>query len=921
MAETVELNVGTGGALIATDRVAGQDYQIIKIDVGADGAVTGPVSTGNPLPVTVIGGGGTQYTEGDTDATITGTAMLMEGAGNVLVVAQGTAADGLLVNLGTNNDVTVAGVATAANQTTLIGHVDGIEGLLTTIDADTGALAGAVATLGTTTYTETTTQGLIIGALRRDADTTAVNTTNEIAPLLVDANGYLKVEIFDGGASHTVDNAGTFVVQENGAALTALQLIDDTVFTLGTDTYTEATTKGLMIGAVRRDADTTLVNTTNEIAPLQIDANGRLKVEIFDGGDSHTVDGTVSISGTVTVDSELPTAAALADNTANPTVPAVGAFAMVWDGANWDRVPGTSADGVTVNLGTNNDVINAGTFAVQESGSALTALQLIDDAIVADNAAFTDGTTKLDMAGYIYDEVAGTALTENDAAAARINVNRAQVQVVEDGATRGRYATVSAANALKVDGSAVTQPVSAASGAFAAGAFAAGATSIAEDEDVASAGGDRGIKVMAIREDTPVANANVSLSGDYRQLGLDNMGKLWVAGVYKEDEASADADRGMVVMARRTATPANTSGTDLDYEMLQMAAGRLWTSATVDAALPAGTNNIGDVDVLSVVPGTGATALGKAIDTAAGATDTGVAVLAVRDDALTTLTPVDGDYVPLRTDSTGRVWGVVNVDQMNGVAVTMGNGVSGTGVQRVTLASDSTGNIATIGTSVTPGTGATNLGKAEDGAHTTGDVGVMALAVSNEANTARAADGDYLPIATDTEGNVRVVGNRDHDAVDAGEPVKVGARALTSPKGMTLVANADRTDLMADADGMLMVKLNTGLTDLVSERVSNTDGASTAFTNFSAVASTRNYVTAYSMFRTDAGTTPIYVDLRDGTAGSVLWSVVLPPNGGANLSSAFPLFKTTANTALAFDVSAATTTVYISVSGFQSKAG
>ena len=79
-------------------------------------------------------------------------------------------------------------------------------------------------------------------------------------------------------------------------------------------------------------------------------------------------------------------------------------------------------------------------------------------------------------------------------------------------------------------------------------------------------------------------------------------------------------------------------------------------------------------------------------------------------------------------------------------------------------------------------------------------------------------------------------------------------------------------------------------------------------------------MTAYSIFRTDAGTTPIYVDFRDGTGGSVLWSVVLPPNGGANMASSVPLFKTTANTALAFDVSAATSTVYISISGFKSKA-
>lgn len=54
-------------------------------------------------------GGGTQYTEGDTDASITGTAAMMEVAADTLQPVQGTVADGLLVNLGTNNDVTVTG--------------------------------------------------------------------------------------------------------------------------------------------------------------------------------------------------------------------------------------------------------------------------------------------------------------------------------------------------------------------------------------------------------------------------------------------------------------------------------------------------------------------------------------------------------------------------------------------------------------------------------------------------------------------------------------------------------------------------------------------------------------------------------------------------------------------------------------------
>jgi hypothetical protein len=45
-----------------------------------------------------------------------------------------------------------------------------------------------------------------------------------------------------------------------------------------------------------------------------------------------------------------------------------------------------------------------------------------------------------------------------------------------------------------------------------------------------------------------------------------------------EDVASADADVGVPAMAVRKATPANTSGTDGDYEMLQLSAGRLWTN-------------------------------------------------------------------------------------------------------------------------------------------------------------------------------------------------------------------------------------------------------------------------------------------------------------------------------------------------------
>jgi len=158
-----------------------------------------------------------------------------------------------------------------------------------------------------------------------------------------------------------------------------------------------------------------------------------------------------------------------------------------------------------------------------------------------------------------------------------------------------------------------------------------------------------------------------------------------------------------------------------------------------------------------------------------------------------------------------------------------------------------------------------------------------------------------------------------HDTADSGNPIKVGARASANIADDTMVADGDRTDLISDVDGALIVRDQFPLADLKWERTTNTDGASTALSTFGATASTKNFITGYSIFRKDAGTTPIFVDFRDGTAGSVLWSVVIPPNGGANVASSVPLFRTSANTALAFDVSAATTTVYISVSGFRSK--
>lgn len=167
--------------------------------------------------------------------------------------------------------------------------------------------------------------------------------------------------------------------------------------------------------------------TENQFAPVRISTRRALLVEGVASGTNLNVNLAAS-AATVTVDSELPAAAALADATANPTVPGVGGFLMGFNGTTWDRVRTANTGRLQV------DVITGG-------GSST----------LVDNAGFTDGTTPVTPVGFIFDEVAGTALTENDVAAARVDAKRALIGVIEDATTRGQRAAVTAGGGLGIN--------------------------------------------------------------------------------------------------------------------------------------------------------------------------------------------------------------------------------------------------------------------------------------------------------------------------------------------------------------------------------------------------------------------------------------------------------------------------------------
>lgn len=108
--------------------------------------------------------------------------------------------------------------------------------------------------------------------------------------------------------------------------------------------------------------------------------------------------------------------------------------------------PGTDIGDVTVNNAGGASAVN-----VQDGGNSITVDDAnLDNATLVDNNAFTDGTTRVVMGGHVFDDTAGTALTENDAAASRIDSKRAQVMVIEDGTTRNQKLAITAGGAANV---------------------------------------------------------------------------------------------------------------------------------------------------------------------------------------------------------------------------------------------------------------------------------------------------------------------------------------------------------------------------------------------------------------------------------------------------------------------------------------
>jgi hypothetical protein len=164
--------------------------------------------------------------------------------------------------------------------------------------------------------------------------------------------------------SHPVTNAGTFAVQVDGSALTALQLIDDSISTVGS----AVVAKGVQItGTDGTNARVIATNTT-----------GHIKIE--DGGNTITVDngGTFAVqaaqSGTWSVTATQATPA----NLQVTATPALGSIATRWysqitDGTNTMPTGDAAGRGIyhRITDGTNTATVKAASTAAVAADPAL----------------------------------------------------------------------------------------------------------------------------------------------------------------------------------------------------------------------------------------------------------------------------------------------------------------------------------------------------------------------------------------------------------------------------------------------------------------------------------------------------------------------------------------------------------------------
>lgn len=248
VADNVELNVGTGGATLATDDIGGVHYQIVKLSFGALDTAT-PVSASNPLPIVQTG----TLNVGTVTAVTAISNALPAGTNNIgdvdvlslpaIPAGTNNIGDVDVLTLpalpaGTNNigDVDVLSIAAGDNN---IGNVD-----IVTVPTDPfGANADAASATGSISakLRFIAATGIPVTSLPNVTLAAGTNTNEIVGDVAQDIPVAGNPVLTGGRASSATPTAmstnGDSVynwLTLNGAQVVAGELVDDAAFTPGT---------------------------------------------------------------------------------------------------------------------------------------------------------------------------------------------------------------------------------------------------------------------------------------------------------------------------------------------------------------------------------------------------------------------------------------------------------------------------------------------------------------------------------------------------------------------------------------------------------------------------------------------------------------------------------------------------------------
>ncbi len=698
MADNIDVTPGSGKT-IAADDIGGVLHQRVKLAIGDDGSNDGDVSAANPMPVD--GSGVTQPVSGTITANagtnlntsalaletggnlagattslaviddwdesdrakvnpIAGQAGVQGGSGTVSATTQrvvlatdvalpaGTNAIGKLsansgVDIG-DVDVTSSalptGASTSAKQDTIIGHVDGIETLLGTIDADTSALAAtdfateakqddiitAIGSIpgGGVQYTEGDTDASITGTaiLWEDGSNTlkTVNATDRLpvdigsATVTVDASdiqiGAVEIKNSSDDTRATVGASGLYV-DVQGAGLTALQLIDDAVYVDDAD-WTDNTSKHLLVGGVYQSTPHTV--TDGDVTPFLTDENGRLETTA-----SIDTTGLATSAKQDTIIGHVDGIETLIGTT-NTTLTTI-------DG----RV-----DGIEGLLGTTNT----------NTGASTTALQIIDDWDESDRAKVN---LIAGQAGVQGGAGAVSATTQRIAIATDANSVSVGNALGSEAYTRGGFTELSGLSSASNGSSLMPATDVSAYKWVSVHITSISATALFEGSNDNFASSIIPVTLNRISQTlaTPATDTTAAdiYAGpvQFRYMRIRQSGAGAIAAVvelYTSPTAPLTISGQVAINGTQASNVAQIAGTTTAVNTGTANNGTLRVTLATDIALPA--------------PGVAATSLGKSEDAAAASGDTGIAVFGVRNDALTAAqTNATGDYGSPSIDTSG----------------------------------------------------------------------------------------------------------------------------------------------------------------------------------------------------------------------------------------------------------------------------